>query len=318
VGVEVFEPGTVDPKTSAKQIEKIQKRFGLRRVVLMGDRGMLTEARIDRELRPNGLDWITALRAPAIRALAEAGAVQLSPFDGQDLAEITLPLYPGERPVACRNPLPADVRARKRAEMLKATEKELDKIVAATRRARTVCGAGTGSRGGWGRGGTASGWPGISGWRAWDDSFRYERDTAGIEAEAALDGTCIIRTSAPADTRNAERTGRAYKGRPSPSGPFAVSRRPTGRRPIHHRPADRVRAHVRLCMLAYYVEWHRRRASAPIPVDEDDKRRRAASGVGGREGSAVRAGRSAGRHEADGGRAAACTASAPCRPTWAR
>jgi len=272
VAVEVFEGNTADPKTLAKQIEKIQKRFGLTRVVLVGDRGMLTEARITQELRPNGLDWITALRAPAIRALAEAGVVQLSLFDEQDLAEITSPAYPGERLAACRNPLLADERARKRAEMLKATEKELDKIVAATRRPRNRLRGKDRIALRVGR--VRNRFKMAKHFRLdiTDGSFRYERDTAGIDAEAALDGIYIIRTSLSADALDAERTVRAYKGLAVAERAFRSLKTVDLKvRPIHHWLADRVRAHVLLCMLAYYVEWHMRRPLAPILFDDDDK-----------------------------------------------
>jgi hypothetical protein len=147
VAVEVCDGNTADPKTLTKQIEKLQQRFGLKRVALVGDRGMLTEARIAQELRPNGLDWITALRAPAIRALAEAGVVQPALFDARDLAEITAPAYPGERRVACRNPLLAEERARKRTALLAATESESSRRPGARRtgcaaRLRSGCGSG--------------------------------------------------------------------------------------------------------------------------------------------------------------------------------
>lgn len=189
---------------------------------------MLTAARIERELRPGGLDWITALRAPAIRALAEAGVVQPALFDERDLAEITSPAYPGERLVACRNPLLAEERARKRKELLAATEKELERIVAATRRARNRL-----------RGQDQSGLrvgKVLNRFKMGKhfrveittDAFRYQRDEDAIAAEAALDGIYIVRTSLPADTLNAEQTVRAYKSAAADwrwrSGPFAVSR----------------------------------------------------------------------------------------------
>jgi len=136
IAIEVFEGNTADPKTLAAQITKLKNRFGLSRVCLVGDRGMLTSARIDDELRPATLDWISALRAPQSKALVETGALQLSLFDNQNLLEITHPDYPGERLVCCHNPALADERARKRGELLAATEKEFDKIVAATARQR--------------------------------------------------------------------------------------------------------------------------------------------------------------------------------------
>jgi len=272
VGVEVFEGNTADPKTLAKQIEKVQKQFGLKRVVFVGDRGMLTEARIEQELRPNGLDWITALRAPAIRGLAEEGTVQPSLFDERDLAEITSPMYPGERLMACRNPLLADERSRKRQELLAATERALDKIVAATQRKKNRL-----------RGQERIA---LRVGRAIDrfkmakhfrleiaeDSFAYTRDEAKIAAEAALDGIYVVRTSLAATVLNADRTVQAYKGLAVAERAFRSLKTVDLKvRPIHHRLADRVKAHVLLCMLAYYVEWHMRQALAPILFDDDDK-----------------------------------------------
>ncbi len=272
VAVEVFDGNTADPKTLTKQIEKIQQRFGLQRVVVVGDRGMLTAARIERELRPKGLDWITALRAPAIRALAEAGVVQPSLFDERDLAEITAPAYPGERLVACRNPLLAEERARKRKELLAATAQELDRIVAATGRSKNrlrgqdQIGLRVGkvlNRFKMGKHFRLE----IS-----TDSFRYQRDDEAIAAEAALDGIYIVRTSLPADTLKAAQTVRAYKGLAVAERAFRSLKTVDLKvRPIHHRLADRVRAHVLLCMLAYYVEWHMRQALAPLLFDDDDK-----------------------------------------------
>jgi hypothetical protein len=272
VAVEVFDGNTADPKTLTKQIEKIQQRFGLQRVVLVGDRGMLTAARIERELRPKGLDWITALRAPAIRALAEAGVVQPSLFDERDLAEITAPAYPGERLVACRNPLLAEERARKRQELLAATAQELDRIVAATGRAKNRL------RGqdqiGLRVGKVLNRFKMGKHFRLeiCTDSFRYQRDEEAIAAEAALDGIYIVRTSLPADTLKAEQTVRAYKGLAVAERAFRSLKTVDLKvRPIHHRLANRVRAHVLLCTLAYYVEWHMRQALAPLLFDDDDK-----------------------------------------------
>ena len=272
VGVEVFEGNTADPKTLTKQIERIQERFGLKRVVLVGDRGMLTEARIEQELRPKGLDWITALRAPAIRALMEEGAVQRSLFDERDLAEITSPAYPGERLVACRNPLLADERARKRKELLAATEKELDKIVAATRRTRNRLKGKDRIALRIGR--VIQRFKMSKHFRLdiAEESFRYERDEANITTEAALDGIYVVRTSLPASVLDTDQTVCAYKGLAAAERAFRSLKTVDLKvRPIHHRLEDRVKAHVLLCMLAYYVEWHMRKAWAPILFDDDDK-----------------------------------------------
>jgi transposase len=272
VAVEVFDGNTADPKTLTEQIEKIQQRFGLQRVVVVGDRGMLTAARIERELRPKGLDWITALRAPAIRALADAGVVQPSLFDERDLAEITTPAYPGERLVACRNPWLAEERARKRKELLAATEEELDRIVAATGRSKNRL------RGqdqiGLRAGKVLNRFKMGKHFRLEisTDSFRYQRDDEAIAAEAALDGIYIVRTSLPADTLKAEQTVRAYKGLAVAERAFRSLKTVDLKvRPIHPRLAERVRAHVLLCTLAYYVEWHMRQALAPLLFDDDDK-----------------------------------------------
>jgi len=272
VAVEVFEGNTADPKTLAAQIQKVRTRFGLTRVVFVGDRGLLTEARIREELRPiEGLAWITALRAPAIRKLVEGGALQLSLFDEQDLAEITSPEYPGERLIVCRNPLLAQERARKREDLLRATERELAKIAAATTRPRRPLRGQTPIALRVGR---------VLGQfkmrkhfriEITDSTFHFERDAGRLAQEAALDGIYVIRTSVPADTLAPEATVRAYKQLAAIERAFRSFKRiDLNVHPIHHRLADRVRAHVFLCMLAYYVEWHMRRALAPMLFDDDD------------------------------------------------
>ncbi len=271
VAVEVFEGNTADPKTLACQIEKLRKRFGLTRLILVGDRGMLTCARIEEALRPiDGLDWITALRAPAIRQLAEAGVVAPSLFDQRDLAEIVSPDFPGERLVACYNPLLAEQRTRKRQELLAATEKELDKVVAATQRARRpLRGADhIGLRVGKVLGRYKVGKHFVV--TITEDECTYQRDTEKIEAEAALDGIYVVRTSVEAETLGTDETVRAYKGLAVAERAFRSLKTVDLKvRPIHHRLADRVRAHVFGCMLAYYVEWHMREALAPILFDDN-------------------------------------------------
>lgn len=272
VAVEVFEGNIGDPKTLGAQIDKVRRRFGLRRVVVVGDRGMITEARIREELEPVGLDWITALRAPAIRKLAEAGVVQPSLFDERDMAEITSPDYPGERLIACRNPFLQEERGRKREALLEATEKELEKIVVATRRKRQ----------------TLKGKDKIAlrvgrvlnrykvgkhfRLSIGDDVFAYERDTGRIAEEAALDGIYIIRTSVAQEAFDAAKAVRTYKSLSLVERAFRSLKMVDLKvRPIHHRLAQRVRAHIFLCMLAYYVEWHMRRALAPILFDDDER-----------------------------------------------
>ncbi len=272
VAVEVFDGNTGDPTTVASQIEKIRERFGLSEVVLVGDRGMITSARIREDLAPiDGLRWITALRAPAIRRLLDQGTVQRSLFDEVDLAEVTSQDYPGERLIVCRNPLLAADRARKRQELLAATEREFEKIVAATtRKARRLSGADKiGMRVGRVRNKYKVGKHFEL--EITDDSFRYFRKVELIEEEAALDGFYVIRTNVPAATLGAQDTLRAYKGLSVVERAFrSMKTLDLKIRPIHHRLAKRVRAHVFLCMLSYYVEWHMREALAPILFDDHE------------------------------------------------
>ena len=273
VAVEVFDGNTGDPKTLASQIEKLRTRFELKHVVLVGDRGMITSARIRKELAPiEGLDWITALRAPAIRALVEMKALQLSLFDEKDLAEISSPEYPGERLIACKNPLLAAERNRKRRELLAATERELERIVAATRRAkrplqgRDQIGLRVGRV--LGRFKMAK----HFNIEITDTAFRYQREQERIDAEAALDGIYVVRTSVPQTILGPDATVGAYKSLSAVERAFRSLKTVDLKvRPIGHWLANRVRAHVLLCMLAYYVEWHMRQALAPMLFDDDDK-----------------------------------------------
>lgn len=272
VAVEVFEGNTADPKTLASQIVKIRKRFKLRQVILVGDRGLLTQARIEEELAPEGLAWITALRAPAIQELARQQYIQPSLFDERDLAEITSPDFPGERLIACRNPFLQDERARKREELLQATEEDLNKIVAATQREkRPLRGA---ARIGMRVGKALERHKVGKHFRIeiTEESFRYERDAERIAQEAALDGIYVIRTSVSAETLDAEATVGAYKRLSAVERAFRSLKTVDLKvRPVYHRLADRVRAHVLICMLAYYVEWHMREALAPLLFDDDDR-----------------------------------------------
>jgi hypothetical protein len=284
VAVEVFEGNTADPKTLPSQVRKLRARFGLQRVVLVGDRGMITQTRIDQDLRPvEGLDWITTLRAPAIRALAEQKLIQLSLFDERDLAEIQSPDYPQERLIACRNPLLADERRRKREALMQATEKALAAIVTATQRARRPL-----------RGAAAIGLrvgQVLSRFKVAkyftcqisDTSFGYQRHAEAIAADANIDGIYVIRTSVPAEPLAAAAAVQAYKGLSRVERAIRSLKTVDLKvRPIHHRLADRVRAHVFLCMLAYHVEWHMRQALAPILFDDDDP-----TGAAARRGSVV-------------------------------
>jgi len=272
VAVEVFDGNKSDSSTLASQIRKVRGRFGLNRVVMVGDRGMLTDTRIRKELKPvDGLEWITALRGSTLKQLVESGDLQLSLFDEQDIAEITSDIYPGERLIVCKNPFLALERARKREELLHATESELNKIVEATLRTkRRFKGA---DRIGLRVGRVLGKFKMAKHFRITitDDSFLYERDTARIAQEAALDGIYIIRTSLPSNTLNTEDTVRAYKNLSVVERAFkSFKTMDINVRPIHHRLANRVRSHVFLCMLAYYVEWHMRKSLAPVLFDDDD------------------------------------------------
>ena len=270
VAVEVFEGDVADPMTVASQVRKVRERFGLKRVIVVGDRGMLTEARINEDLASEGLDWITTLRAPAIRALVAEGSLQPSLFDERDLGEITSDAYPGERLIVCRNPLVAEDRRRTRDELLAATERSLDKIVAATRRERNPL-RGEGQIG-LRVGAVANGAKMRKHFvlEITDEGFDYRRDEAGIAAEASLDGIYVVRTSVPAEELGAEDAVRAYKRLSRVERAFRSFKTVDLLvRPIHHRLADRVRAHVFLCMLSYYVEWHLRRAWAPLLFDDE-------------------------------------------------
>lgn len=273
VAVEVFEGNIADSTTLATQIEKVRTRFGIKRVVFVGDRGILTEARINQELRTvEGLDWITALRAPQIRQLVEQEYLQLSLFDERDLAEISSPDYPGERLIACRNPLLAAERAKNREELLQATELELDKIVAAVQREkRPLKGAANiGLR----VGKILNRFKMAKHFRLeiTDNSFRYERDIGNIGVEAALDGIYVIRTSVTHELFDSPQTVRAYKSLSTVERAFRSYKTVDLKvRPIHHRLAVRVRAHVFLCMLAYYVEWHMRSVLATLLFDDEQQ-----------------------------------------------
>jgi hypothetical protein len=271
VSVEVFEGNTGDPKTVGAQVKKLCERFGLERVVMVGDRGMLTSARIEQDLGPDGIDWISALRAPQIRKLAEEGALQLSLFDKRDIAEIKSADFPDERLVACRNPLLLEERRRKRNEMLAATEKKLELIrCAVLRPKRPLRGKDKiGMRVGLAMARTKMGKHFKVEFS--DDSFHFERKQANIEQEAALDGIYVVRTSLPKREIDAEGVVRAYKQLSNVERAFrCIKTTDLKIRPVFHYTADRVRSHVFLCMLAYYVEWHMREALAPMLFGEDD------------------------------------------------
>jgi hypothetical protein len=284
VAVEVFEGNTGDPSTLAAQVAKLKQRFRLDHVVLVGDRGMITEARVETLLKPAGLvpgsspGRITALRAPTIRTLLEQGAFQLSLFDERDLAEVTSTDFPDERLVVCRNPMLAAERARKRLDLLAATEADLRKVVkAVARKTKPLRGAD--------KIGLAAGAvlnrhkacprafdPGVAKHfilTITDDTFGFERNTEAIEAEAKLDGFYVIRTNLDKATLATSDVVRVYKSLSQAERAFrSIKTVDLEIRPIHHRLSDRVRAHVLLCMLAYYLEWHMRQALAPILFDD--------------------------------------------------
>jgi len=272
IAIEVFEGSTADPTTLTSQVAKLKERFGLDHVVLVGDRGMITQARITEDLSKAGVDWITALRAPAIKALRDAGALQMSLFDERDMASVTSPDFPGERLIVCRNRALATERARKREDLLAATERELARIAAAVARKREPL-----------RGTAAIGLKvgalldkhkmakhftlDIA-----DSRFAFARKTEAIAAEAALDGIYVVRTSLPATVLDDAATVRSYKSLSLVERAFRCLKTVDLQiRPIYHWLADRVRAHVFLCMLAYYLEWHMHQRLASMLYDETDK-----------------------------------------------
>ena len=272
VAIEVFDGNTADPTTLAPQVEKLKQRFHLDHVVLVGDRGMITQARITDDIRAAGLDWITALRAPAIKELLAGGHLQLSLFDQRDMASITAPEFPGERLVVCRNPDLAAERARRRQDLLEATERDLARIRARVQRKRDPLR------------GTAEIARAVGNvvnthkmakhfdLQITDTSFSFARKTAQIAAEAATDGIYVVRTSLPAETLNDTDTVRSYKSLSLVERAFrCIKTVDLQVRPIYHWLEDRVRAHVFLCMPAYYLEWHIRKLLAPLLFDDTDR-----------------------------------------------
>jgi len=271
IAIEVFEGNTADPKTLTAQIDKLKTRFGLSRIALVGDRGMLTSARIRDERRPAHLDWISALRADQIKVLVNDGALQLSLFDDQNLVEITHPDYPGERLVCCHNPALADERARKRAELLAATETQLQTIAEATRRQkRPLRGQDRIAL----RVGTVRNKFKMAkhfDLHIGDEAFTFTRNQDSIAAEAALDGIYVLRTSLPASTLDRDEVVLRYTDLADVERFFRTLNTELDVRPIRHRLADRVRAHMLLRMLSYYISWHMKQALAPILFTDNDK-----------------------------------------------
>jgi transposase len=271
VALGVYPGNTADPATVPDQVTKLRQRFALTRVVLVGDRGMLTQARIDALVRYPGLGWISALRSEAIRELIDSGVLERSQFDEVDLAEIASPDFPGERLVACYNPLLAERRRAKRRRLLRATEEGLGKLAAEVgRRTQTpLTAAAIGVKAGRviGRHKMAKHFQ----LQIADNSFTWRRDEAAISREEQLDGIYVIRTSEPADAFAAGDCVRTYKRLSLVEQAFRCLKGLDLRvRPIHHRVEDRVRAHLFLCMLAYYVEWHMRSALQPLLYEDEE------------------------------------------------
>jgi hypothetical protein len=272
IAVEVFAGNTADPLTLGPQIEKVRQRFGLHRVIFVGDRGLLTSARLREEFQgTEGMGWISALRTTEIRRLVAGSGFQFSLFDDQDFGEVHSPEFPGERLIACRNPLLQAERARKREDLLAATERELEAIAQATQRPKNRL---------QGKDRIA-----LRVGKVLDrfkvgkhflltiteTAFTFRRDQPRIDAEAALDGIYIIRTNVPATELSAEEVVRSYKSLSTVERAFRSCKTVDLHvRPIYHQLAERVRAHVFLCMLAYYVEWHMRRKLAPLLFDDED------------------------------------------------
>ena len=270
VAVSVYAGNTGDPKTVPDQVDKLREKFGLSRLVIVGDRGMLTQPQIDTLKAHPGLGWITALTSVSIRNLVKDGALQLSLFDEKNLAEITSPDFPGERLMACYNPLLADERSRKRRALLEATETGLTKLAReVARRTKTPL---KGSEIGL-KAGKILGRHKVGKHYALtieDGTFTWARREDSIKAEAKLDGIYVIRTSEPNERFSAQDTVRTYKSLSQVERAFRCMKGiDLLVRPIRHRTEDRVPAHIFLCMLAYYVEWHLRRALAPILFEDD-------------------------------------------------
>ena len=272
VAIEVFEGNTGDPSTLAPQIDKLKQRFGLTHVVLVGDRGMITEARITEDVKTAGLDWITALRGPAIKDLLDSGILQLTLFDTRDMASITAPDFPGERLVVCRNPDLAAERGRKREELLATTEKDLAAIKARVERRRDPLRGTAEIALAVGAVLTTHKMKKHFDLTITDDAFSFARKAAEIAAEAATDGLYVVRTSLSEATLGDADTVRSYKSLSRVEQAFrCIKTVDLNVRPVYHWLEGRVRAHVLLCMLAYYLEWHMRRCLAPMLFDDIDK-----------------------------------------------
>jgi len=271
VAVRVVAGNTADPTAFIGAVTAVRERFGLEQMVMVGDRGMITSARIEALRELGGMGWVTALRAPAIAALAaDTGPLQMSLFDEANLAEISHPDYPGERLIACRNPALATHRAHKREALLVATETELAKISAAVTAGRLVDAAAIGTRYGKVIGRYKMGKHFTV--HIADGVFATARNHSVINAEAALDGIYVIRTSVPAQTLPTGRAVATYKSLARVERDFrSLKAIDLSLRPIHHYTETRVRAHVFLCMLAAYLVWHLRRAWAPLTFTDENR-----------------------------------------------
>ena len=274
VAVSVFKGNTGDPTTLLPQVTRVRERFGIEALVLVGDRGMISQTKITVLKTLAGVDWITALKTGALRGLVADGALQLGLFDERNLFELTHPDFPGERLVACRNPELATLRAHKRQALLAATLKELEKVRAMVARGRLKGRDAIGVR----VGKVVNKYKVAKHLRLEiaDDRLDFHIDEEQVAAEAALDGLYVVRTSVPAERLSAEDTVRNYKRLSDVERAFrSLKTLDLKVRPIHHRREPRVRAHIFLCMLAYYVEWHLRAAWRPLLfADEDQQAKR--------------------------------------------
>ena len=274
VAVSVYEGNVADSKTVMPEIKRLREDFGIEQLVMVGDRGMISSKSIEELRETEGIAWITALKSVSIRALVEQGHLQLGLFDERNLLELSSPDYPGERLVACRNPQLAKLRTHKRQELLAATEGNLDKILARVNAGKLVGRDKIGLRVG----------KVVNPYKVakhfelaiGDNTFTFARKSDSITAEAALDGIYIIRTSVSAAQMDAPQCVRNYKALANVERAFrSLKTIDLKVRPIHHRTADRVRAHILLCMLAYYVEWHMREAWRELMFADTDSQAKA-------------------------------------------
>lgn len=274
VAVSVHEGNTADSQTLMPEVKRLRRDFGIERLVMVGDRGMISHKAIDEMRQTDGIGWITVLKSVSIRALIEQGHLQMGLFDERNLLELSAPDYPGERLVACRNPELAKLRAHKREDLLAATEKNLEKIKARVDAAKLTGQDAIGVRVG----------KVVNQYKVakhfeltiGDAAFSFQRKQDSISAEAALDGIYIIRTSVPATQMDAPDCVRHYKSLANVERAFrSLKTIDLKVRPIHHRLADRVRAHIFLCMLAYYVEWHMREAWRELMFADTDQQAKA-------------------------------------------